>query len=331
MKVTINLPGLSLYPGTGKHWWEQITSEQLVEIARRCEELGFDYIKISDHLAMNHESTPEMGARWVHSLAAAGFVLGATSRIKVVPLVVVPYHQPVELAKALSTLDFVSGGRLTPLLLVGYKPWEFELVRAPYEERGRAMDEYVDAMRELWSAENPIYHGKFVSFDDVVFEPKPVQDPLPLWFGGRTKAALRRISRVGDGWVSYATPRSQFAELLGYIREQPTFEEHPRRLEAWIELFEGKRDPDSHAVVEQAKVVLERDAIIDQVHEIAAVGATMTSLDDIIGTGKFQNGQPGAPPPSRNIGHFLERLQWAAEEILPELHATEPPAQQGVA
>jgi probable F420-dependent oxidoreductase len=321
MKITTSLPGMTLYPGTGKHWWETISSEEMVTLARRYDELGFDYLKISYHLAMNHESAPEMGPRWVHSVAAAGFVLGATARIPIVPLVVVPYHQPIELAKALSTLDFVSGGRLIPLLLVGYKPWEFALVRAPYAPRGRVMDEYVEAMRELWTSDDPVYHGEFVDFDDVVFEPKPVQDPLPLWFGGRTKAALRRIARLGDGWISYATPRAQFAELIAYIKEQPEFAARPRPLETWIELFEGRRDPDSHAVIEQAKVVLEPDAVIEQLHEIAAIGATQTSLDDLLGIGKFQNDQPGAPPRVRGMSEFLERLQWVAEEILPAAHA----------
>ena len=318
MKLTAKVPGMTLYPGTGKHWWEQISTEQIVTIARRCEELGFDYITISDHVVMNHESAPEMGARWVHSLSAAGFILGATSTIKVVPLVVAPYRNPIELAKALSTLDYVSGGRLTPLLLVGYKRWEFDLMQVPYEARGQLMDEWVEAMQELWYSDRPVYRGEYVSFDDVVFDPKPVQRPLPLWFGGRTRAAMRRIARYGDGWNSYATPRSQFADMVRYIREQPAFKERPRPMEMWLELFEGRRDPDSHAVIEQAKIVRDKDVIIEQLHEIAAVGATMTTLDDIVGIGKFQNGQPDAPPPTRDINEYLERMHWVAEEVLPE-------------
>jgi len=73
MKISIKIPGMTLYPGTGRHWWESITSEQIVAIAKRCEALGFDHVSISDHIVMNRESAPEMGARWVHSLSAAGF------------------------------------------------------------------------------------------------------------------------------------------------------------------------------------------------------------------------------------------------------------------
>jgi alkanesulfonate monooxygenase SsuD/methylene tetrahydromethanopterin reductase-like flavin-dependent oxidoreductase (luciferase family) len=241
-----------------------------------------------------------------------------------VPLVVAPYRNPVELAKAIATLDYMSGGRVIPLLLVGYKRWEFELMGAAYEARGQVMDEWVAAMHELWTSDCPVYRGTHISFHDVVFDPKPVQRPLPLWFGGRTKTALARIARVGDGWFSYATPRARFRELVAFIRQQPDFVAHPRPLDTWLELFEGRRDPDTHTVIEQARIVREKDAIIEQLHEVAAVGATMTSLDDVIGIGKFQNDQPGAPPPTRDIVEFLERLHWVAEEILPAAREISP-------
>jgi probable F420-dependent oxidoreductase len=326
MKITTKVPGMTLYPGTGSHWWASITPEELVTVARRCEELGFDYITISDHIVMARESVAEMGPRWVHSLTAAGFILGATRAIKVVPLVVAPYRNPIELAKALSTLDYLSGGRVIPLLLVGYQRWEFELMRTPFEARGRVMDEWVEAMQELWTSDRPCYHGEFVSFDQIVFDPKPVQRPLPLWFGGRTKAALRRIARFGDGWVSYATPRAQLAAMVQYVREQPAFKERQRPLEVWVELFEGRRDPNTHVVIEQAKIVRDKDVVIEQLLEVAAAGATMTTFDDLIGIGKFQNDQPGAPAPARDVAEHLERMQWVAEELLPAARRIESAA-----
>jgi probable F420-dependent oxidoreductase len=237
VKFSLKVPGLDLYPGRGTHWWRHIQPQELVAIVRRIEELGYDQVNVATHFAMDRESTAEMGARWTHSLSAAGFILGATTRLRVACLVVVPYHQPIELAKALSTLDFLSGGRLTVLALVGYKPWEFELLGVPFGERGPITDEYVEAMQTLWTQERPEFHGRYVSFSDVVFEPKPVQQPLPVWFGGRTKAAMRRIARFGDGWLPYATPRSQFREMVEHIYEQPSFQLRPRRLGLGLELF----------------------------------------------------------------------------------------------
>lgn len=323
MKFSLKVPGLDLYPGRGTHWWRHIQPQELVAIVRRIEELGYDQVNVATHFAMDRESTVEMGARWTHSLSAAGFILGATTRLRVACLVVVPYHQPIELAKALSTLDFLSGGRLTVLALVGYKPWEFELLGVPFGERGPITDEYVEAMQTLWTQERPEFHGRYVSFSDVVFEPKPVQQPLPVWFGGRTKAAMRRIARFGDGWLPYATPRSQFREMVEHIYEQPSFQLRPRRLGLGLELFEGTLDPDSHELIEQPHIVAEKDAVLEQVAEIAALGATLTSADEVIGAGRFQNDQAGALPPIRDAAEHLERLQWFAEEIMPEARRIE--------
>ena len=309
---------MNLYPGLGKHWWEHVTPADIVRIAQATEKLGYDYVTVSEHIVMDRMSLPELGPRWVHSNAATGFLLGATERIRIVPHLVVPYHNPIELAKALSTLDYLSGGRVIPLCMVGYNQSEFKLMNVPYADRGLIMDEYLDAMIELWENDNPSFHGIHVNFDDIVFDPKPVQRPLPLWFGGRTKAALRRIARVGDGWISYATPRSQFRELVDYIRGQPAFQERPRPLELGIEMFEGKREPVSHKVIEQAQIVFEDDAILEQIQIIADLGATLTDASDLLGIGKYQNDLPGAPPPSRSASHHLERLHWFAEAIMPQ-------------
>jgi probable F420-dependent oxidoreductase len=316
MKFTMNVPGMSLYPGRARHWWQEISSEEIVRVAQTADALGFDYLTVSEHFVLNRDWSQEMGSRWVHSLSAAGFLLGSTKRIKVLCLLVIPYHQPIELAKALATLDFVSGGRNIPIAMVGYNDWEFEALGVPFDQRGAVTDEYLDAMTVLWADEHPRFHGEHVRFEGIVFDPKPSQE-IPIWVGGRTKATMRRLARVGAGWLSYVTPRSEFPAMVRYAREQPEFAARPRLLELSLPLFEGKRDPYSHEPIEQAPIVLERDAILEQVHEIAACGANVTSADDVLGTGKFQNDLPGAPPPVRDIEEYLERLHWFAEEILP--------------
>ncbi len=97
---------MSLYPGGTTHWWQDITTAELQAIARRADELGYSHLTIPEHIVMNNDLVGTMASRWVHSLSAAGFLLGATTRIKVVCLLVVPLHNPLELAKALSTLDY---------------------------------------------------------------------------------------------------------------------------------------------------------------------------------------------------------------------------------
>jgi hypothetical protein len=327
VKFWVKAPGVTLYPPDREHWHEHVTNDELVTYLRRADELGYDYCQIAEHVVMNHATAEEMGPRWSHSLSTAGFVLGATKRIKAVCLLIVPCHDPIELAKAISTLDFLSSGRVIPMCMVGYQPWEFELLQTPpYAERGAVMDEYMDAMIELWTAEEPRFEGRYVRFDDIVFDPKPVQKPYPpLWFGGRKHSALRRIARLGDGWLTYATPRVKFREEVEYILAQPEFEERPRPLELSLPIFEGMRHPVTHALLEPAKVSFEKDVILDQIAELAALGVTVTDANEFVGDGKLAPAGEGPPRP-RSLSEALEQLQWFAEEILPEARRIEPVA-----
>lgn len=326
MKFRVSVPGLTLYPGSGKHWWEHITPEEFRDIAQATDRLGYDYISASEHLVMDRESAGELGPRWSHSLAAAGVLLGATERATLVPLLVIPYHHPVELAKALSTLDFLSGGRVIPLCMVGYNQREFAIMNVAYAERGAITDEWMDAMIELWCADAPSFSGRYIQFDDIVFEPRPARQPMTLWFGGRTEAAMRRIGRIGDGWVQQSTvPRAKFARYIEVIRSQPGFEANPRPLDFSFELFEGNRDPITHKIIEQARITLDKDAILEQMQVIADLGATSCTVDDLLGSGKYQNDRPDAPRRTRSAADHVERLQWFAEEIMPAARSIETP------
>ncbi len=318
MRFTCHAPGMTLYHGSARHWWQDITTEQVVGAARRLDELGYDYLTISEHLVLTPEQAEQYGPRWVHSLSAAGFVLGATSRIKLVVLVVVPYHGCIELAKALATLDYLSGGRLVVLALTGYQPWEFETLGVPFAERGRMTDEFVDAMRVLWSEHRPSFQGRFVSFDDVVFEPKPAQSHVPIWMGGRTQAALRRVAaprRRVDRVHDAACRSAVDARVpLGPARARRTRRGRSR-----------SRCPSTRASAtcpptscRQPEVRLEAEHMLEQVRIVAGLGATLTEADGPLGTSVFQNARPDAPPPTRSYEDYLERIQWFAEDVLPE-------------
>jgi Luciferase-like monooxygenase len=322
MKFRVGMPGMSLYPGTGRHWWEQITPTQVKTIAGEIDRLGYDYVSVSEHLIMDRHSVRELGPRWSHSLAASSLLVGATQHIVVVPLIVVPYHHPVALAKSLSTLDFLSGGRVIPLCLVGYNQHEFSIMNVSYADRGAIMDEWIAAMIELWGSDDPVFEGRWVRFADIVFEPRPTRQPMTMWFGGRTLVAMRRIGRVGDGWVAQSTvPRSHLEQFVTTIREQPEFEARPRPLDISLELFEGNRDPVTHRIIEQAQISLEPEEILAEMQTAADLGATVVTVNDLLGTGKYQNDRPDAPRPTLSAADYLERLHWFAEEIMPTARA----------
>ena len=316
MKFCVTIPGLTLFQGHAgaPDWSRDITSAQIVQIARRADTLGFSYLAVPWHVAMAAgEPAANFGRRWPHTFSAAGFLLGATERIKLLTLTVVPCEQPLHMAKAYATLDWISGGRTLPVLLAGYLEWEFRLLGVRLEDRGAIMDEYVEAMLELWSAENANFDGSFVRFDGVVFEPKPHQAPLPLWFGGRTRAALRRIARHGSGWQSYATPFAEMRSTIEYIRSRPEFLERPRPLEVLAYFVEATHDPVTHAQVRERQIVTGNDAVLEQLHHLASIGVDTTTapLDAMAGPG-------GRRSPIGSAAEYLERLEWLAEEILPE-------------
>jgi hypothetical protein len=315
VKFWMMVPGLTLYPGRGDHWWKDITPAEIALIARRAEELGYDYLFVPTHFLVQREAALEMGPRWVHSLSAANFLLGCTERITVVCLLVVPNHNPIELAKAIATADFLAPGRFLPLLMTGYQSWEFEILNVPYEERGAIMDESLEVMTELWTNELPRYDGRYVRFAEIVFEPKPSERPLPLWFGGRTKVAVRRVARYGAGWANTQVPRARFRDYVDHIRAQPEFRVRPRRLDLALPMFEGRFDPDRHVILEQPSISLEPETILAQLEQIADLGANMTSADDILGHGRYYTGAADAPPPTRSLHDYLERLEWFATEI----------------
>jgi probable F420-dependent oxidoreductase len=131
------------------------------------------------------------------------FVAGRTSRLRLVSSVMIlPYRNPVFTAKALATIDVLSRGRVTVGVGVGWLREEFEALDAPdFERRGAVSDEYVKIFKTLWTSSPASFAGEFYQFSDVQCLPAPVQKPHPpIWIGGHSRAALRRVARHGDGW-----------------------------------------------------------------------------------------------------------------------------------
>ena len=189
--------------------------DDLVRIVTEGEAMGFDYGTLSDHIVIPadiqarypYSQTGEFPAggrgEWHEQLTAIAFLAGKTKRLRFVTSVMVVPHRPAVLtAKVLATIDILSGGRLTVGCGAGWCKEEFEAVGTPpFAERGAVTDEYLQAFRELWTKSKPSFHGRYVEFDNINFEPKPVQRPHPpLWIGGESPPALRRAAKLGNGW-----------------------------------------------------------------------------------------------------------------------------------
>jgi probable F420-dependent oxidoreductase len=198
-------------PGRG----QLATPERLGIIARKGEEFGFDSLLTGDHILVPRNISsvypyteggefPGSGSgESMEQITLLSYIAGQTSKIRLVTSVlIVPHRNPLIAAKSLATLDVLSGGRLVVGVGVGWMREEFEaLGLPPFEERGAVTDEYIRAFKVLWTEDDPHFDGKYISFDDISFLPKPVQKPHPpIWVGGESRPALRRTAELADGW-----------------------------------------------------------------------------------------------------------------------------------
>lgn len=228
------------------------TRESIVALARRGEELGFAYLAIPDHIviprqiASPYPYNPErtmVGAAdgdCLEQLALMAYLAAATTRIRLLTsIMVVPHRSPMFTAKALATIDILSLGRVTVGCGAGWMDEEFKALGVPpFAERGKVTDEYLHIFKTLWTEDDPRFSGRYAQFEDISFLPKPAQKPHPpLWIGGESPAALRRVVALGDAWYPIGSnPQfpldtvERYSQALSRLREAAT---------------NAKREPDS--------------------------------------------------------------------------------------
>jgi probable F420-dependent oxidoreductase len=183
-----------------------------VEVA---EELGFDSVWATEHIIVGPEAVDPYG-RVYDPLVTLGWIAGWTERIGLgTSIVLVPLHNPMHLAKEVSTLQELSGGRFTLGVGMGWHREEFHFMGIPFEGRGRRADEGIRLMRALWNGERD-FAGEFWSFHDATSEPHPSMRP-EIWVGGSSERAIRRALELGDAWHP---SRGSDPEHVGRVKEQ---------------------------------------------------------------------------------------------------------------
>ena len=178
------------------------TPEIIRRTAVRAEQLGYDSVWVSDHVVVPNAQRGAFRRRIYDPLITLAVAAGATSRVRLgTTVLIVPYRNPVVTAKMVSSLDALSGGRFVLGVGAGWLAEESAMLGVPFEERGPMTDEYLAAMRELWTSPAPSFAGKYTQFSGLHFEPKPVQKPHPpIWVGGHARASLRRAAEIGAAW-----------------------------------------------------------------------------------------------------------------------------------
>jgi probable F420-dependent oxidoreductase len=225
LRLAVLTPVLTMMPGAHARWEEGGTIEDVARIAEAAEALGYDHITCSEHFAVPRSQAVRRGGTYWDPLSTFGYVAARTARIRLATnVLVLGYHHPLEIAKQYGTLDRVSGGRLVLGVGVGTLEEEFDLLGAPYIDRGDRADDALRALRASLSVVEPSYEGIYYEYRDLVVDPSAVQEHVPIWVGGRTRRSLRRAALLADGWCPFGVSADQAGRWLRRIDLPPGFE-----------------------------------------------------------------------------------------------------------
>lgn len=206
--------------------------ENIVKVARWAEALGFHSVWVTDHVALPEEVNSYYPYRshgrwdypsdtpWLDPLLSLQWAAAAAPALKVgTSVLVVPLRNPVLLAKQISTLDYLTGGRFILGAGAGWMAEEFAIMGQSYQDRGRRLLEMVALMRRLWTGELVDFEGEFYRVSGCKMHPRPAQGHIPVLFGGHSDAALRRVARAGDGWHPTQITLDQLEDGIRTLRE----------------------------------------------------------------------------------------------------------------
>jgi len=285
-------------------------------VAEAAERLGYDSVWVHDHIVMPSNVTsrylynatgdsPFRADQYIYDPLAVMAAIGArTSRVRIgTSVLIVPYRNPLVLAKSLATIDHISHGRVILGIGVGWMAEEFTAlgIGELWAERGRVTDEFMAACVDLWTQAGPSsFHGKWVSYDDVGANPQPVQQPhIPIWVGGKTKPALRRVARYGTGYHTVASTPAEVRDEVAAVS---------------AEMERAGRDPTELVVSMLAAFVVAdgRDHLIDLIGEYRDAG-----LHHLVGIPSMRSRDPGGRSSHARLHDALEDLEEFAADVLP--------------
>jgi probable F420-dependent oxidoreductase len=211
MPYGIQLPVQAKSVRTAMAWEREpgVGPAELVRAAKACDDAGFFYVAVCDHVQVPPAAANEggMSNTWYDPVSTLSYLAAVTIQTRLMTNVyVAAYRSPIQTAKHFATLDALSGGRVILGVGAGHLAPEFEALGVPFDTRGKALDAAIDGVIDAWSASDPQ-------------QPAPVQQPRPpVWIGGSGAPALRRVAERGDGWIPQGTPRKQMAESIAAIR-----------------------------------------------------------------------------------------------------------------
>ena len=215
MRLGIATPVVTNVAGADLTWEKDATIEDIGRVAETADRLGYHHLTCSEHIGIPSSEAGRRGSRYWDPLATLGYISARTSQIRLATMtLVLGYHHPLEIVKRYGTLDHVSGGRVILGLGVGSLKEEFDLLGAPFDDRGPRADDALRALRAALITNEPSYDGEYYSFGGLTVDPCALQPHMPFWIGGRTKRSLRRALTLAEGWSPFGISVATAAQWL---------------------------------------------------------------------------------------------------------------------
>jgi probable F420-dependent oxidoreductase len=273
------------------HLGRELNPVVIQDFAHECDELGVHSLWVSDHICWPSDirskypytddgsfpPTQDMG--WLDPIGTLMFLAGCTSNIRLgTTVLILPYRPPVATAKQLATLDVLSNGRLILGVGVGWMAEEADVLGMPWDQRGKRADEQLQIFEHLFNEKAPSFEGQFYRFPEVGFEPKPVQQPVPIWVGGATDAAFRRVARFGHGFHAAFQPLEVVAREWQAVQAAcEDIDRDPAELTLSLRLYldpEGRMEPEK-------SVAGEPEQMRERIAQLTEAGVRHVLLDPV--------------------------------------------------
>ena len=301
MKFSVTYPLAS-----GRCSAEFATRRGVAEFARAAEEAGFDGIGFTDHPAPTHRWMSAGGHDALDPFAALAFCAAVTERLLLIPnVVVLPYRNPLLVAKSVATIDALSNGRFVLAVGTGYLKGEYRALGVDFEQRNELFDEAIEVMRGVWTTDDFQYEGRNFNAPGQTANPKP-SGRIPIWIGGNSRLSRRRAATIADGWVPFPAPRG----LATTARTVPleTLDDLRSMLEdLWRQAESAGRDP---STIDVSFTTLaggspddedfNPEAHLEALHDLARLGVTWCMVR----------------MPSDSVSRALEALHHYGESVI---------------
>ena len=313
------------------HFGEHASQQRIVEGSRRAEELGFDAVWVRDHLLWKPHGMEGTDRTFIEPLASLNSIGAVTSRIFLGTAVLIPLRWPLKLAQDLAAMSYLHGPRVIAGLGMGSNHAELAAAGFNREQRKLIFTEMAQIVRRVWSEDEVTFNGEFFQFENVTLTPKPEQ-PIPIWYGGTTRASVRTTVANCDAWMPGRIPLATLDDRLELLAE--------------LEAESGRRI--TRSVIPLVKVDTDRNRARADLDIAALAGSSEASKTWIQPEGGFQTiedirgiavvGEPDevveqiVEIADRGIDHFVfdlrmqfdryeETLELIAERVLPALKA----------